>query len=37
MQENSSTFSLQLPGRRAGLIAVAALAAGLLQAAHATQ
>ncbi|MCZ7446486.1 CpaD family pilus assembly protein [Agrobacterium rhizogenes] len=31
MQENSSAFSLHLPGRRAGLIAVAALAAGLLQ------
>ncbi|MGG2477465.1 CpaD family pilus assembly lipoprotein, partial [Rhizobium sp. BR5] len=31
MQENSSAFSLHLSGRRAGLIAVVALAAGLLQ------
>lgn len=31
MQENSSAFSLPLPATRAGLIAVVALAAGLLQ------
>lgn len=31
MQENSSAFSLHLPATRAGLIAVVALAAGLLQ------
>lgn len=31
MQENSSAFSLHLSGTRAGLIAVVALAAGLLQ------
>ncbi|CUX26942.1 MULTISPECIES: CpaD family pilus assembly protein [Agrobacterium] len=31
MQENSSAFSLPVSGRRAGLVAVAALAAGLLQ------
>lgn len=31
MQENSSAFSLHFPGRRAGLLALAALTAGLLQ------